>query len=533
MLTACIASVGAAYLPSQRPAPGAPLCGSARGRAAVRCAEAGTLTQSAVDDWLGSAVAARGSVASGLLDEVRSEATDIVLAARRPGRKQEAWRRTDLSLLYGATLGAPSGRVGELVAGYVEEEEAAAAARPRLVFVDGVYSADLSDTSSLGGGAYAGPLGELVPPEVREAVLESLREIPEREADPRTELGCHTFAALNQAALSDVACVYVPSGVAAGTLRLILLSTASLPDSGAEAGASPQLAASHPNLSLWLGDGASLSLLQQYAGRGAYFCNGLSRLLLGENASLTHAYLQEQSDGAVHVDSVLATLAAGARYDANLVQSGGRLSRVNLGVRLEGRHSRASLSGIALGSESQLLDLHSAVRHVSPDCSLMIAAAQPTQRTSAPLSRRPSTPAGTSEQEQRNALAGRARVVFRGAVQVPHGSDNTTANQLCRSLLLSDSARVDISPNLEILTDDVVCTHGATVADLDDEMVFYLQARGLGRAEARVLLLEGWARSLMGEVPSEAATRRVAAKAAGLAREGAAREVRKQAMSSI
>ncbi|EOD38457.1 hypothetical protein EMIHUDRAFT_454654 [Emiliania huxleyi CCMP1516] len=392
MLTACIASVGAAYLPSQRPAPGAPLCGSARGRAAVRCAEAGTLTQSAVDDWLGSAVAARGSVASGLLDEVRSEATDVV------------------------------------------------------------------------------------PPEVREAVLESLREIPEREADPRTELGCHTFAALNQAALSDVACVYVPSGVAVDTLRLILLSTPSYPDSGAEAGASPQLAASHPNLSLWLGDGASLSLLQQYAGRGAYFCNGLSRLRLGENASLTHAYLQEQSDGAVHVDSVLATLAAGARYDANIVQSGGRLSRVNLAVRLEGRHSHASLNGIALGSESQLLDLHSAVRHVSPDCS--------------------------SEQEQRNALAGRARVVFRGAVQVPHGSDNTTANQLCRSLLLSDSARVDISPNLEILTDDVVCTHGATVADLDDEMVFYLQARGLGRAEARVLLLEGWARSLMGEAMS-------------------------------
>ena len=109
------------------------MCGSARGRAAVRCAEAGTLTQSAVDDWLGSAVAARGSVASGLLDEVRSEATDVVLAARRPGRKQEAWRRTDLSLLYGATLGAPSGRVGELVAEYVEEEEAAAAAAAAAV----------------------------------------------------------------------------------------------------------------------------------------------------------------------------------------------------------------------------------------------------------------------------------------------------------------------------------------------------------------------------------------------------------------
>jgi Fe-S cluster assembly scaffold protein SufB len=116
---------------------------------------------------------------------------------------------------------------------------------------------------------------------------------------------------------------------------------------------------------------------------------------------------------------------------------------------------------------------------------------------------------------------------------VPRGSDNTTANQLCRSLLLSDRARVDVSPNLEILTDDVQCTHGATVADLDDEMIFYLQARGLSRAQARVLILAGWARSLMDKVPSKGAVRRVSTKAAKLAEEDAEREIRKLALSSI
>lgn len=92
---------------------------------------------------------------------------------------------------------------------------------------------------------------------------------------------------------------------------------------------------------------------------------------------------------------------------------------------------------------------------------------------------------------------------------------------------------MDVSPNLEILTDDVQCTHGATVADLDDEMIFYLQARGLSRAQARVLVLAGWARSLMDKVPSAGAVLRVSTKAAKLAEEDAEREIRKLALSSI
>ena len=129
-------------------------------------------------------------------------------------------------------------------------------------------------------------------------------------------------------------------------------------------------------------------------------------------------------------------------------------------------------------------------------------------------------------------MAGRGRVVFRGGVRVPRGADNTTANQLCRSLLLSDDARVDIAPTLEIDTDEVECTHGATVSDLDDEMIFYLQARGLSRLQARSLLLEGWARSALAMVPSEGAKQRAAQKAAQLAPEDS-RGVRRERLSSI
>jgi len=255
-----------------------------------------------------------------------------------------------------------------------------------------------------------------------------------------------------------------------------------------------------------LGAGAQLHVLQQYAGVGAYFTNAITRVAIGEGGTLTHSYVQEQADDAVHIDSILVEVDAGATYNSQLLQAGGRIARVNQIVSLLGQAAHSELRGLALASGSQLSDLHSSVRHVSPDC--------------------------TSAQEQRNAIAEEARVVFRGAVVVPRGADNTSAAQLCRSLLLSDRARVDVQPTLEIDTDDVVCTHGATVSDLDDEMVFYLQARGLNRLQARALLLEGWARSALADVPSDAAKKRAAQKAVTLAPEGE-RIVNVRKLSSI
>ena len=159
-----------------------------------------------------------------------------------------------------------------------------------------------------------------------------------------------------------------------------------------------------------------------------------------------------------------------------------------------------------MAAEAQLVDVHSKVVHVSGEC--------------------------TSQQEQRNVVAGRSRVVWKGAVVVPRGSDNTNAKQLCRTLLLSDDARVDVQPTLEIDTDEVECTHGATISDLDDEMVFYLQARGLSRPDARALLLSGWVRDALALVPSESVKQRAVGRAAKVGADYD-KEVRRSGLSSI
>jgi len=270
---------------------------------------------------------------------------------------------------------------------------------------------------------------------------------------------------------------------------------------------SVRLSASHPNVVISVGDGASARVAQHYVGAdGAapYLCNGMTRVQLAVGASLSHSYVQEQADSGVHFDSVLVDVAADATYTSTMLQSGGRIGRVNHCVSLDGPKAQSDLRALTMASGSQLSDIHSRVVHASPQC--------------------------TSRQEQRNAVAGRSRVVWKGAVVVPRGSDETDAKQLCRTLLLSDDAKVDVQPTLEIDTDDVSCTHGATISDLDDEMVFYLQARGLSRLDARALLLGGWARDALALVPSEGVKERASARAANLATD---KDVRRSGLSSI
>ena len=452
------------------------------------------------DPWLVSAAdlvpAARPKSAT--IEAIRAAAADNLNGQVFPNRKVEAWRRTDLGILGGSSLTAPSADSADMAAMASEMQADAASEGARLVLVDGVIDPALSDVSALPDGVTVGSLLSCGA-EAEAAVLGALKApLPEQGADMRTALGAFTFAALNQASLSDVACIHVPAGVSVDIpVHVLCLS------SGASAEGS--LTASHPSLVICMGKDASAKVLQQYSGSGAYWTNGVTRVLLDEGSSIEHSYIQEQAPAAVHIDSVQVDVGAGAAYSNSLLQSGARIGRVNMLVSLNGQGAHSKLRGLALASDNQLSDMHSQVTHAVPDC--------------------------TSEQEHRNAVAGRARVVFRGAVKVPTGADNTTAAQLCRSLLLSDNARVDIQPCLEIDTDDVVCTHGATVTDLDDEMIFYLQARGLSRGQARSLLLEGWARDALATVPSEGCTSRAALKAATLAKE--LRAVRRDALSSI
>jgi Fe-S cluster assembly protein SufD len=176
-------------------------------------------------------------------------------------------------------------------------------------------------------------------------------------------------------------------------------------------------------------------------------------------------------------------LAADSRYSAQAISLGGALTRTDIGVVLDGERAEASLDGLYLGDGTQQADTHLTVRHASPNCN--------------------------SHQLYKGILAGHARSVFNGRIIVDQDAQKTDAKQSNRNLLLSDDAVVNSNPQLEIFADDVRCTHGSTVGQLDEKAVFYLRSRGIGRDEGIQLLTLAFAGEILDRVPVTALRERL------------------------
>jgi Fe-S cluster assembly protein SufD len=201
----------------------------------------------------------------------------------------------------------------------------------------------------------------------------------------------------------------------------------------------------------------------------------VSEIVLAEEASLAHVIVQEEDLSAHHLAVRQVELAARSRYSAQAISLGGSLARTDIGVVLKGENAEASLDGLYLGDGSQQADTHLTMRHASAHCE--------------------------SHQLYKGILGGRAKAVFNGRVIVDQDSQKTDANQSNRNLLLSDDAVVNSNPQLEIFADDVRCTHGSTVGQLDDEAIFYLRSRGIGRDDAMQLLTLAFAGEILDRVP--------------------------------
>ncbi|WP_374632210.1 Fe-S cluster assembly protein SufD [Ferrovibrio sp.] len=217
-----------------------------------------------------------------------------------------------------------------------------------------------------------------------------------------------------------------------------------------------------------LGQGAQASLLESHQGAGWY--NGVLRLRLAQNAVLEHARLQTGGKDAYHTALLDVHLAQGARYRHVSLLAGAGLARHEMQVCLAGEAAEADISGLALPRGDGHLDHSLRLEHAAAHC--------------------------RSAQLFKNAVDEAGHAVFQGRIRVAPGAQRTDAQQLCRTLLLSDEAQVDTKPELEILADDVSCSHGATVGDLDAGMLFYMQARGIPAETARRLLLQGFAEEI-------------------------------------
>lgn len=407
--------------------------------------------------------AKREACAHGLKD-VRDAAADYVLGAKFPTTSDEEWRFTDISPILDIPFQVPdvshqsSLKLSDLTLPVRDKN----ALPLRIVFVNGYYVPSLSSIEAsllptLGMEFFAGNLTQ-APGNYNASIREHLTQSQEYH---------DVFAALNMAGLVDAAVIYVPKNQAIETPIHILYV--------AMPGETPTL--SLPHCLVIAEPGSSITIVEDYTaiGRGATFTNAVTQIWVGENASVNHTRLQRESGEAYHVGLSAIAQARDSRYTCNAISLGGKISRHNLEVLQTGEQTETTLNGLTMIANEQLADTHSAIKLTKPH--------------------------GSTNQIHKCIVADKAHAVFNGKIFVPKPAQLTNAAQLSRNLLLSPKARVDTKPQLEITADNVKCSHGATVSQLEDDEVFYLQSRGLNQEDSRNLLINAFAAEILNRLP--------------------------------
>jgi Fe-S cluster assembly protein SufD len=320
----------------------------------------------------------------------------------------------------------------------------------RQVFVNGHHAPHSSCVSALPAGVRFLPMA---------LASEACRTVGCQAEDAPTSF----FEDLNTARFQDGAVILVPKNLQVPLPLHLLFLTSAL---------SPTVV--FPRLLVILERGAELELVEEHHGTGTYLSCPVIEIQVAEGAILRHERVQRESPEAFHFSTLRATVARQGQYHSRTLSFGARLSRQEPRVRLaEG--AQGSLDGLALLEGNQLADTHSFLHHAEPHA--------------------------TSRQLHKCIVDGHARAVFNGQVLVAPDAQGTDANQLSRNLLLSETGRVDTEPQLEIYADDVKCSHGAAVGQLDPEELFYLQSRGMNEQDARNLLTYGFAADVLTHIP--------------------------------
>ena len=334
----------------------------------------------------------------------------------------------------------------------------------RMVFVNGWYTPQLSRPGKLPEGVVLGSLAQLLA-ESPELVRPWLATGPDRSG----------FEALNTAFLADGAWFYVGRGVVLEKpVHLVYLSTAQ---------GEPGVA--HVRNLIVSGPNSQVRVIESYGalGIGDYLTNAVTGVAMGEGAILEHFRLQEESERAFHVARLDIRQGRDSRFTSHSVSLGAELSRTDIAATLEEEGAECTLNGLYMVDGRQHVDFHTTVDHERPR--------------------------GTSREYFKGILGGRSRGVFNGRVHVHPGAQKTDSEQANKNLLLSRDAEVDTKPELEIYADDVKCSHGATVGQLDPDMLFYLRSRGIDPDSARGLLTYGFAQDVIDRMSLAAVRERI------------------------
>ena len=374
---------------------------------------------------------------------LRRAALDRFVTLGFPTTKLESWRGTDIAPI-ARTAFEPAPPAAWSRAEL--DSQIGTAYGPRFVFVNGRFAPQLSEPAP---GVITGALGS------QRALEPYLARIAPWQDD--------AFVALNTAFHADGFAVVVPAGRTLDEPLHIVFVTA----------ATSKPAETHPRILVVAEAGSAIQVVETYwtTGAGTTFTNAVTELAIEAGAHVAHTKIQHEGDGAYHLATIQATLGRDAQFTSRSFALGARLARTEVRAVFSAPGGTCTLDGLYVLDGRQHSDNRTMVDHAQPHC--------------------------TSRQMYKGVLAGASRGVFQGRVLVRPDAQHTDAQQKNRNLILSEEALVDTQPQLEILADDVRCTHGATIGRLDDDARFYLQSRGIAAADAEQLLTHGFVHEIV------------------------------------
>jgi len=330
----------------------------------------------------------------------------------------------------------------------------------RLVCVNGHFSRELSSAPSLRRFSRGIKMGSLA------EAMKSDPGLLEQHLTRYARYDENAFSALSAAFLLDGVFVFIPDRtILEEPIQLLFISTAA----DAEF-------VSFPRSLIVVGNNSQVSILETHVGleNNVYFSNAVSEVVLGENSVVEYEMVEDESERSFHIGTTQVHQERNSTFTSNAISYGGALVRNNVAAVLDGEGAECTLNGLYVVADEQHVDNHTTIDHAKPHCS--------------------------SHELYKGILAGKSRGVFNGKILVRKDAQKTDAKQTNKNLVLSNDATIDTKPQLEIFANDVKCTHGATIGQLDEEATFYLRTRGLGLETARDVLTNAFASDVINRI---------------------------------
>ena len=336
-----------------------------------------------------------------------------------------------------------------------------------IVFINGSFSKELTSIKSVGQNIIIDSLN---------SAFKNHSNLINDHIGKYTSTQEDSFTALNTAFSYDGAFVYLPENAKLEKpVQFLFLSD------------SESQSKLHTLRNLFIAENHSqATIIETYAGLSdnTYFTNTVSEIIADENSQIDHFKIQSESNNAFHIGSTFIHQDQNSNFTSNSFSFGGKLVRNNLNSILDGEGIECIMDGLYIANENQLIDNHTSIDHAKPHCQ--------------------------SHELYKGILDDKARGVFSGKIMVRKDAQKTNAVQSNNCVLLSDDATIDTKPQLEIYADDVKCTHGATVGQLDDDAFFYMRSRGIGKKQARELLIYAFASDVVDRIKSDSVREKIA-----------------------